>query len=66
MSSYMDKLYETDEQRQTRLFGGAKSKKAKPKKAAPKKAAPLMKPTSPGLGNTINAIKRRNKYLRDL
>lgn len=65
MPSYMDKLMETDEQRQTRLFG-AKSKRKAQKKAPPKKAAPLMKQTKPGLGGTMSAIKRRNKMLRDL
>ena len=55
MTSYMDKLYETDAQRQTRLFG-PKAKKGKAQKAAPKKGTPLMKPTKPGLGGTMNAI----------
>lgn len=56
---------ETDEQRQARLARTAKPK-PKPKKAAQTKGAPLMKPTPPGLGNTIKAVKRRNKYIRNL
>ena len=65
MPNYMDRLMETDAQRQARLARTAKPK-PKVKKGTQTKGTPLMKPTPPSLGNTIDAVKRRNKRIRNL
>lgn len=66
MSNYMDRLYETDEQRNARLAAKPKRKRKTKAKATGIKVAPRTKPTAPSLGNTMNVIKRRNKYISNL
>lgn len=62
MADYMKRLFETDVERQARLS------QATPKKQKQKKAPIRVAPTKPrvGLGNTINALERRKRMLRDL
>lgn len=64
MADYMKRLFETDVERQARL-SQATPKKAKRKQ---KKTPIRVAPTKPrvGLGNTINALERRKRMLRDL